>query len=134
MIDKLLGVHVRVATAAERIIGAMGVLGFRMIVTDGVRTTAQQQALFAKGRHGNPGPIVTKADGLLRRSNHQAKLDGFGYAVDMCFLVGSGQASWDPSLPWRLYGEMAKAQGLAWGGEFTTFMDKCHIELPTVSP
>ena len=105
----------------------MAELGHPMMVTDGVRTTEQQQALYAKGRTA-PGPMVTYVDGVKVKSNHQAKADGYGHAVDCCFLK-DGKPSWDPSHPWRLYGEMAAALGLQWGGFWTRFVDRPHIEL-----
>jgi len=36
----------------------------------GHRTLAEQQALYAQGRT-EPGNIVTKCDGIIRKSNHQ---------------------------------------------------------------
>lgn len=127
-IAKLEGVHPRLVEAVQRILLAMNDLGLRMLVTDGVRSTAEQEAKYAQGRT-TPGKIVTQADGLLNKSNHQAKLDGFGHAVDLCFVVNN-VASWADEMPWRLYGEMAQSQGLVWGGAWVSFVDKPHIELP----
>jgi peptidoglycan L-alanyl-D-glutamate endopeptidase CwlK len=126
---KLAGVHPRLAEVVTRICTAMEALGFTMIVTDGVRSVAQQKALYASGRT-KPGPIVTHLDGELKRSNHQTKPDGFGHAVDMCFVI-AGLASWDEQNPWALYGAMAKSQGCVWGGDWKSIVDKPHIELPT---
>ena len=50
-------------------------------ITDGGRTVAQQKALYAKGRTV-PGSIVTNADGVKNKSNHQAKSDGYYHASD----------------------------------------------------
>ncbi len=99
-----------------------------MMVTDGVRTTAQQQALYRKGRT-EPGAIVTYADGVRVKSNHQAREDGFGQAVDCCFVV-NGKPSWDARLPWKVYGAMGEALGLTWGGSFQALHDLPHLELP----
>lgn len=128
MSAKLEGVHPELAQAGARILVAMGALGFPMLITDGVRTTAQQARLYAKGRTA-PGPIVTYADGIKKTSNHQPKADGYGHALDLCFLV-DGKPSWDSALPWKLYGEMAKSQGLRWGGDWKSpLIDRPHIEL-----
>jgi D-alanyl-D-alanine dipeptidase len=120
--DKLIGVHPDLAKAVQAMQLAMLALGFELRVTDGLRTTEQQQALYAKGRTA-PGSIVTKADGVRVRSNHQS-----GRAVDCCFVVG-GQPSWAESHPWALYGAMARALGLRWGGDWQT-PDRPHLELP----
>lgn len=125
---KLEGVHPVLVDKVTRILMASAELGFPMLVTDGVRTVMQQQALYAQGRTA-PGKIVTYMDGVKRPSNHQPKADGFGHAVDCAFLV-DGKPSWDAGLPWGLYGAMAKALGLTWGGSWKSIVDKPHIELP----
>ena len=126
--------HPELVDRILRITNAMAVLGFPMLVTDGVRTTAQQQALYAQGR-SKPGKIVTYADGVNKKSNHQAKSDGYGHAVDCCFLVdvdgdGVDDPSWSEKHPWVLYGAMARSLGLVWGGDWTTIVDRPHVELP----
>lgn len=126
MTDKLDGVHPQLALIVQRILNAMSILGHPMLVTDGVRTAEKQRALYAQGRT-QPGKIVTNADGVNKPSNHQRHADGYGHAVDCAFLV-NGAPSWDEHLPWRCYGEMAKALGCAWGGDFSTIRDLPHIE------
>ena len=121
------GLHPRLRDGVPRILAAMEALGYPMLVTDTLRTVEEQKVLFAKGRTA-PGPIVTNADGVLKKSNHQAWADGHGHAVDCCFLV-DGHASWDPKLPWKVYGACAEALGFRWGGSFSTLHDLPHIEL-----
>ncbi len=134
MSDKLLGVHPVLIAKVQAIIAAMGELGFVMLVTDGVRTVQDQQRLFAQGRTA-PGRIVTQADGVENRSNHQPHADGLGHAVDMTFVGPGGHPIWDDLSPWNLYGEMCKALGLRWGGDDPAFIaahmiDRPHLELP----
>lgn len=117
---KLAGVHPTLKAKVRQILDAMTSLGFPMLVTDGFRTVAEQQALYAKGRTV-PGKRVTNADGVTHLSNHQS-----GRAVDCCFLV-DGKASWDDALPWALYGAMARTLGLSWGGDWST-PDRPHVE------
>lgn len=120
--DKLKGVDPHLRTKVEKILTAMAALGFPMFVTSGNRTLAEQQALFAKGRTA-PGPKVTNCDGILKKSNHQG-----GKAVDCAF---SGPEPWGEKHPWPLYGAMAKALGLRWGGDWQGDLnDRPHIEMP----
>lgn len=126
--SKFDGVHPVLVDKASRILHAMAEIGHPMMVTDGLRTLEEQQNLYLQGRT-RPGPIVTKADGTNKKSNHQAREDGYGHALDLAFLV-DGKPSWSELHPWRLYGEMAKALGLRWGGDFETINDRPHIELP----
>ena len=125
--SRLTGVHPRLIFAVTKILNASAELGCPMMVTSGVRTTEQQQALYAKGRT-EPGRIVTQADGVRKKSKHQAQYDGFGHAVDLTFMV-DGRPSWAEDHPWDLYGEMAKVLGLEWGGSWDGFVDRPHVEL-----
>jgi peptidoglycan LD-endopeptidase CwlK len=110
-----------------RVLTAMRALGWPMVVTDGLRTLAQQQQKWAQGRT-EPGPIVTKADGVHTLSNHQS-----GKACDCAFYV-AGSPSWDARLPWATYGACLKAVGLKWGGDWSIahegLHDLPHAELP----
>src|ERR1700682_3474240 len=86
-----------------------------MFVVSGVRTDAEQAALYAQGRT-TPGHIVTHCDGVTTRSNHQIHpSDDLGHAVDCAFLGG------DPfslSHDWAAYGAAVQAAGLTWGGSW----------------
>lgn len=119
--------HPELEKKVQMILSAMDTLGFPMRVTQGVRTAEEQAELFAQGRT-KPGKIVTNCDGVLKRSRHQVASDGWGHAVDCAFLT-NGMPDWSLSLPWRLYGEMGKALGLTWGGDWKTLVDRPHLEM-----
>ena len=55
-------------------------------ITAGVRTAAEQNLEYQKGRTA-PGFKVTNVDGHKLKSNHQIKFDGLGYAADIGVLV-----------------------------------------------
>lgn len=109
-------------------------------ITDGVRTTAEQQTLYAKGRT-KPGRIVTNADGVRNKSNHQVKNDGMGHAVDLYPYV-NGNIDFDdngnrlPIISAHIMA-VAKCLGIAieWGGNFPATKtlpkgwDKPHFQL-----
>lgn len=124
MADKLTGLHLDLVARILKLLDALDTLGHPMKVTDGFRTVEEQQALYAKGRTA-PGKIVTWADGVTKKSNHQS-----GKAADLTFLH-DGKPCWCEKHPWLLYGEAAKALGLKWGGDWPTpKTDRPHIELP----
>jgi hypothetical protein len=125
--QRLTGVHPDLIGKVEQILVAMAVLGWPMIVTAGVRTDAEQAALYAQGRTA-PGSIVTEDDGSGKRSKHQIHEDGVGHAVDCAFRVAN-QPSWDPHLPWTLYGAIAMKLGLKWGGSWAGLVDLPHVEI-----
>lgn len=123
-------VHPKLQETVPKILEAMGALGHPMLVTDTLRTESEQKALYAQGRTA-PGLIVTNADGVVKKSNHQAKADGLGHAVDLCFLVDN-KPSWALQHPWKLYGLAAETLGLRWGGSFQALHDLPHIEVKDV--
>jgi peptidoglycan L-alanyl-D-glutamate endopeptidase CwlK len=124
--QKLRGVHPRLIAAVEVLLAQMATIGHPMMVAQGLRTTKQQQELYAKGRT-TKGPRVTNADGIKAKSNHQAKDDGFGHAVDLAFVAPEPFAD---SHPWTEMGVRAERLGLKWGGRWTSFPDRPHVELP----
>lgn len=126
-VDKLNGVHPALVRKVQAVIDGMTAIGYPMKVVQGVRTADYQHALWEQGR-SRPGSIVTNADGYTNKSNHQTKDDGFGHAVDCAFVV-NGQIAFDDHLPWKAYGELGKALGLTWGGDFKSLYDGGHLEL-----
>lgn len=103
-------------------------------ITDGIRTTAQQQKLYAKGRTA-PGEKVTNADGVKNKSNHQLKADGYGHAVDLYPYVNGkiDFADTHGNLPKIAVHIKQVAANLnikiGWGGDWKGSWDKPHFEL-----
>src|SRR5687768_11302965 len=90
-------------------------------VVQGLRTIAEQNALYAQGRT-KPGPIVTQAKG--GQSNHN-----YGLAVDVCPFV-NGKPQWNAPIEiWTKIGRLAESYGLEWGGSWKKFIDKPHIQI-----
>lgn len=130
MSDVFDGIHPALKAKITQVLTAMAALNCPMRVCQGVRTAEQQQDLYAQGR-SLPGKIVTNADGFKVKSNHQVHADGFGHAVDCCFMTGE---PFGEKQPWSLYGAAVKAVGLNWGGSWTSFQDRPHAELPDGTP
>ena len=94
-------------------------------VTYGVRTEDEQQALFAQGRTA-PGEIVTYCDGVTKKSNHQAKEDGFAHAVDVVpYFADAPHIRWEDEKRFHRFAGFVEATALRrgirvkWGGDFT---------------
>ncbi len=84
-LDNLVGVHPNLVKVLNASITDSPV---DFTITEGVRTTQKQQEYYSWGRtkkNPNTGKMtkVTYADGIKRKSNHQPKDDGYGYAVDL---------------------------------------------------
>ncbi len=127
--DAFAGVHPTLVMRLKLVHAGMGAIGHPMRATEGLRTLARQQQLYAQGRT-TPGKIVTFRDGITLVSNHQPWADGLGHAVDSCFLGP------DPYLEhlatggrlWAAYGALVEAVGLGWGGRYHS-VDMPHAEL-----
>lgn len=106
---------------------ALAMQGIYFRVAQGLRTYAEQNALYAQGRTTS-GHIVTNARGGY--SNHN-----FGCAVDCYpFLSGqSGDLNWNPrSVQFLTMVAALKAQELVWGGEWVSLPDAPHFQLTNV--
>lgn len=111
-------------------------------ITNGVRTSAEQYALYCQGRtvlidkKGNKLKKVTNCDGITKKSNHQVKADGFGYAVDIALLNPNNpkEVIWNDIAMYTKVAnhilKIAKEQGvnLEWGGNWKDFKDYPHFE------
>lgn len=109
-------------------------------ITAGVRTAEEQNYLYKQGRT-IPGIKVTKVDGYKEKSNHQPKIDGFGYAVDIGVLVEENdkivyKGEWKDFHYYQDIYNIAKKNGLLekynieWGGNcWKTFKDAPHWQI-----
>ncbi|WP_379161398.1 M15 family metallopeptidase [Paenibacillus sp. sgz5001063] len=127
---KLAGLLPCVKAAAEALIDRSYAAGIPIVITQGLRTFAEQNALYEQGRT-KPGNVVTNARG--GHSNHN-----FGVAIDFALLTNDGRTvSWDTKLDgdrdgladWNEVVALAKALGFAWGGDFKSIYDAPHFEM-----
>lgn len=125
----LAGVHPNLARLIRAAIASSPI---EFTVTCGVRTAVEQQALYAQGRT-KPGKIVTNTDGIVHKSNHQPKSDGFGHAVDLYPSPGGAVNVNDVAGLTKIAGHIksvAKGLGIVieWGGDWK-IRDYPHFEL-----
>lgn len=121
--------HIKAQKLARQFIADLKAAGFGRTVRilSGTRTYEEQNRLFAKGRFGNPGPVVTKARGGF--SNHN-----FGIAWDIgifengVYYTGAtaAQNTW-----YKKAAATASMTGLDWGGNWSGFTDLPHYEAKT---
>lgn len=117
---KLQGVHPVVATKARQLIERAYKEGINVIITQGLRTIEEQNALYAQGRT-KPGKIVTNARGGYSYHN-------FGLAFDFAIMKDDGSVSWNVDGKWRRVGAIGKSLGLEWGGDWKDFKDYPHFQ------
>lgn len=123
--SRLAEVHPRLAVKVRLMADILAHEGIAIRVVQGLRTVAQQDALYAMGRTA-PGKIVTNCPG--GKSYHN-----FGLAVD---CVPSSQdpskpfaPDWNTSHPaWKRMIEVAQSMALDCGATWRTFKDFPHFQ------
>ncbi|MDH6373509.1 peptidoglycan L-alanyl-D-glutamate endopeptidase CwlK [Paenibacillus sp. PastF-3] len=127
---RMIGLHPVVLDATTVLIERCYTRGVPILITQGLRTIAEQDALYAQGRT-KPGAVVTNARGGYSYHN-------FGLAVDFALLLPNGSSvSWDMRLDgnnnqiadWQEVVKEAKALGFEWGGDWTSFKDYPHFQM-----
>jgi peptidoglycan L-alanyl-D-glutamate endopeptidase CwlK len=123
--NRLKKVHPELASRVRAMVDALAQGGINVEVVQGLRTFAEQDALFAQGRTKR-GAVVTNARG--GQSNHN-----YGLAVDVVPFT-DGKPNWNaPNSVWMAIGQEGGKVGLEWGGNWKKFIDKPHLQLPGLS-
>lgn len=120
---KLTKVHPRLSILVAQLISNLANLGMDVRVVQGLRTFAEQDALYAQGRT-RPGKRVTNARG--GQSNHN-----YGFACDLAPFK-DGKPNWNDINGFKTIGREAKKLGLEWGGDWK-FTDMPHVQLKGLS-
>lgn len=114
---RLVGVHPDLIRCVER---AIQITEVDFMVVEGVRDTARQRELVAKGAS------------TTMNSRHLT-----GHAVDLCAVAGS-RLLWGPPYAGQVAAAMKKAAkefgvDLEWGGDWKSFVDTPHFQLSWAS-
>lgn len=121
--NRIKKLHPELASRVRALIEQLGANGIQVEIVQGLRTFAEQDALFAQGRT-KKGLVVTNARG--GQSNHN-----YGLAADLC-PFNDGKPNWNaPGSIWVAIGAEAEKLGLQWGGNWKKFIDKPHVQLPS---
>ncbi len=140
-IEKMKGVHPKLIELMKK---AISNSPYDFKVVQGLRTAEYQNSLYQQGRT-KPGKIVTKLDGYNRKSNHQAKADGYGHAVDIAVCGHYDQNGnyvkyttdaemFDNKKLVEISGHVKAVakemeMEIVWGGDWKTLYDTPHYEL-----
>lgn len=121
--------HPLVANRGESFIRlAHSCLDLEVRLTSGYRSAKEQNALYAQGR-SEPGRVVTNAK--AGQSYHN-----YGLAVDFV-IIHNNKTDYDLNadrnrndIPdWQELGELGKALGFEWGGDWNSFPDYPHLQM-----
>lgn len=117
--------HPKLRRIVPEILAKCKAAGLPVLVTQTLRTQAEQDALYWQGRT-TPGKIVTN----VRWPNGA---HCWGVAFDFCRNV-RGREYDDSDGFFAKVAAIAKPYGLRWGGDWTRFVDKPHLELAEFMP
>lgn len=112
-----------VQALCKKFIAECDKVGIDLLVTSTYRDNESQDALYAQGRTA-PGNKVTNAK--AGESFHNYRI-----AFDVVPVI-NGKADWN-SKRWPEIGAIGKACGLAWAGDWKTFKETAHFQLPGVT-
>jgi|TARA_R100001594_G_scaffold7339_1_gene19918 hypothetical protein len=103
-------------------------LGAKFRITDGFRSVARQNQLYAQGRT-RPGKIVTNARGGQSKHNK-------GLAIDVVWTGGANNLNAlynaaELEKIARIFQQAGREQGVdvRWGGDWSSFKDTPHLEI-----
>lgn len=112
--------HPDLRTKCQELIKKCKTRGIDIIISQTLRTKAEQDAIYAQGRT-KPGKIVSN----VRYPN---SMHCWGVAFDVA-VIREGKAIWDTSA-YKPVGTLGEALGLTWGGRWKNFPDNPHFEMP----
>lgn len=102
-------------------------------ITQGLRTKAEQDALYAQGRtvlFDNNG----KRLGKVTNAKFGQSFHSYGFAIDFVILIDKDRngtfetVSWKVDSAWMEVVNIFKSNGYKWGGNFQSFKDYPHLE------
>lgn len=123
------GLHHTVEEKTNELIQKASSKGISIMITDGFRSNADQDAIYAEGRTAS-GNVVTNARG--GESYHN-----YGLAIDFALKNERGEAIWDMQYDgngngeadWMEVVDLAKELGFEWGGDWANFKDYPHLQM-----
>lgn len=117
--SNIVTLHPRVQAYARNLVLKAAAIGITIKVISGLRSYAEQTALYAKGRTAS-GTKVTNAPAGY--SNHN-----FGLAFDVGVFEGARYL--DESPKYKAIAPIGIDLGLTWGGNWKSIQDQPHFEL-----
>lgn len=118
---ELVGLLLLAQRVARGFLGRLLDAGLKARIISGTRTYLAQNALYRRGRWGNPGPVVTNARGGQSFHNFGVAWDIGLFADDGAYLVSAG--------PYRDAAQAGLGEGIDWGGNNVRFIDLPHYRL-----
>lgn len=123
------GLHPIIEEKRNELVQLAAAKDIDIIITDGFRSSDEQDELHAQGRSAE-GNIVTQVQGGGSYHN-------YGLAIDFALRDGDGGVVWDierdandnGTSDWFEVAAIGKELGFSWGGDWQQFKDYPHLEM-----
>lgn len=122
------GLHIKAQELARRFMKAASQGPHTVKIISGTRSYNEQNALFRQGRFGNPPPRVTNARGGESNHNFCIAFDIGLFDENGKYLTGATSAE---VKAYEDVAEIARTEGLDWGGNWVSFRDIPHYQVRT---
>ena len=139
--SRLAPLHPRLKKLGVELIAKCKAQGIDILITQGLRTVEEQDALFAQGRLGlaqvnglrkkaSMAPIGPKENTKVTNARGGQSFHNFGLAIDFVPLLSMGKANWNTKDPsWMKVRQIGKALGLRPASEVKPDWDLPHLQL-----
>lgn len=122
--------HPKVQALARQLVIDAAAKNIIVKITSAQRSYEEQNALYrqARDRRDNDGDgRVDEADEQVTKAPAGYSNHNFGLAIDVTLFRG-GQPVWT-DIAYDTVGELGRALGFEWGGDWSGFVDKPHFQL-----
>jgi peptidoglycan LD-endopeptidase CwlK len=120
--------HPTLQPLARTLLTDCAAVGVDVLIYCTYRSNEEQNELYARGRT-KPGSVVTRVRGGQSRHNHTENGVPASLAFD-CVPMVHGRPDWDAHEAYDNIAAVGRKLGLTWGGDWKSFQDKPHFEIP----
>lgn len=130
--QRIATLHPLIQNVVTKCINECEQLGFKVRVSEALRSIDEQNALYGKGRTadqlkkvGVPERFAIPNEAIVTKAYGGQGFHNYGLAIDIVTIVNK-QAVFIPDAK---IVSVFKKYGFTWGGDFKSFTDKPHFEL-----
>lgn len=133
---KLANVNPIVADKALQLVSLAFDKGYKLLITQGLRTYAEQNELYAQSRTqaqlnavGLSNVVAKPHEQWATNARGGYSYHNFGLAFDFAVLDKDDKIDWDTTAKYNTVGALGKTLGLEWGGDWKSAKDRPHFQL-----
>lgn len=113
----------------EKFIAECKKQGIDILITSTYRDFESQQVIYNQGR---TAASKAKGEKVVTNAKPGQSFHNYRVAFDVVPLIG-GKAMWSDTKLWTQIGVIGKSVGLEWAGDWKSFKELAHFQLPGLS-